>query len=66
MARLTKKYVVGRGVPPAAFEQWKCTCEALLATLREAQLRANLSPEEADIIAAEAVQASRAMETDLP
>lgn len=60
------KYVVERhGEPVAAvvpmevYEQWKRSRSRLMERLRAAQERANLSPEEADALAEEAVRAAR-------
>lgn len=60
------KYVVERhGEPVAAvvpmevYEQWKRSRSRLMEQLRAAQERADLSPEEAEALAAEAVRAAR-------
>lgn len=62
------RYVVERhGEPIAAvvpieiYEQWKRGRSAFFAQARAASERANLSPEAADALAAEAVQAVRAL-----
>jgi prevent-host-death family protein len=61
------KYVVERhGEPVAAlvpievYEQWKRRREAFFDQMEEVAARANLSPEDADALAQEAVQAVRA------
>ena len=61
------KYIVERhGEPVAAvvpvevYEQWKRSRSRLFEQLRRAQENANLSPQEADALADEAVQAARA------
>jgi antitoxin (DNA-binding transcriptional repressor) of toxin-antitoxin stability system len=47
-------------VPIAVYQQWKRTREEFLGHMREVADRAQLSPEEADELAAEAVRAIRA------
>ena len=42
-------------VPVEVYEQWQNSRERFFATLRTAQKNANLKPEEADTVAAEAV-----------
>jgi len=61
------KYIVERhGEPVAAvvpvelYEQWKRSRSRLFEQLRRAQENANLSPQEADALANEAVKAARA------
>ena len=46
-------------VPIEVYDQWKEERAAFLAKIREIQQRANLSPDEAERIADEAVQAVR-------
>ena len=60
------KFVVERhGEPVAAvvpievYEQWKRSREAFFARLRDAAEKANMTPEEADALAEETVQAVR-------
>lgn len=60
------KYIVERQgeavavvVPVAVYEQWKQSRNRLFEQLRRAQTHADLSPEEADALAQEAVQAAR-------
>jgi prevent-host-death family protein len=60
------KYIVERHgepvaavVPVAVYEQWKHSRNRFFEQLRRAQENANLSPEEADALADEAVQAIR-------
>ena len=60
------KYVVERHgdpvavvVPVEVYEQWKRSRDRLFEQIRTAQERANLSPEEAEALAQEAVQAVR-------
>ena len=64
------KYIVERHgepvaavVPVEAYEQWKRSRSRLFEQLRRSQENANLSPEEADALAEEAVEAARAQET---
>ena len=47
-------------VPMEVYEQWKRGRERFFETLQRAARQANLSPEEADALAAEAVAAVRA------
>jgi antitoxin (DNA-binding transcriptional repressor) of toxin-antitoxin stability system len=47
-------------VPIDVYNQWKRSREAFFERMREASERANLSPDEADLLAAEAVAAVRA------
>jgi len=47
-------------VPIAVYEQWKRQRSEFFALIRQAQERAELEPDEADRIAAEAVRAARA------
>ena len=47
-------------VPIAVYEQWKKARDAFFDRLRAASERANMSPEEADELASEAVKAVRA------
>lgn len=60
------KYIVERHgeavavvVPVEVYEQWKRSRSRLFEQLRRAQANANLSPEAADVLAEEAVQAAR-------
>lgn len=60
------KYIVERHgeavavvVPVEVYEQWKRSRSRLFEQLRRAQTNANLSPEAADALAAEAVRAAR-------
>jgi len=46
-------------VPIEVYEQWKRSRSAFFDKLRQAQQRANLSPQEADALANEAVSAVR-------
>ena len=60
-------YIISRHGQPAAaivpievYEQWKRQRSELFAFIRQVQQRANLEPDEAEGIAAEAVRAARA------
>jgi prevent-host-death family protein len=60
-------YIISRHGQPAAaivpievYEQWKQQRREFFALIREAQQRADLEPDEAERIAAEAVRAARA------
>ncbi len=57
-------------VPVAVYEQWRQSRDAafddLFAVIEHAQMNANLSPEEADALAAEAVASVRAGQVEAP